>query len=167
MMHYVAGDQRAFEELYRRYSGKAYGYIAKQIRPAEVAAEVFQHVMLKLHKSREQFQDGRIFSAWFFAICRSAIVDHFRRSSRQVATTELDDNNTPAEVSQLVEHAWMPDLAIASLTADQQKALRLRFESGLEFDDIARQLATSQENARQLVSRAVRKLKSLLGGRLD
>lgn len=162
MMQYASGNEIAFETLYKRYKAKAYGYISKQVRNSEAASEVFQSVMLKLHRSREQFQTDRVFAAWFFAICRSTIVDHFRTESRQLSTVALDENTHAIHNDALSSSEWLPDEFARELSSDQQKALRMRFESGFEFKEIARELATTQDNVRQMLSRAVKKIRSLM-----
>src|SRR3989338_5977637 len=53
MVQYANGDEIAFQELYRRYRARAYGYLSRRVRNSGVADELFQKVFLKLHRSRE------------------------------------------------------------------------------------------------------------------
>jgi RNA polymerase sigma-70 factor (ECF subfamily) len=162
MLRYADGNEKAFEELYRRYNRKAYGYIAKHIRAPELISEVFQQVMLKLHKSREQYQPGRLFSAWFFSICRSSVIDQLRSGMRQVSTEPIESDQFFSSKPSFDFSDELDEALVEGLSKEQRKAIKLRFESGLEFEDIARELKTTQENARQLISRAVRKLRKIL-----
>lgn len=54
---------------------------------------------------------------------------------------------------------------LARLSESQRQALELRFSQGLTFAEIAERMQTSADNSRQIISRAVRKLRSLIAGR--
>lgn len=160
MQAYRFGDERAFEELYRRYSAKVYGYLKSRIAPAALADEVFQDTFLRLHRYRDRYDHSLPFVPWLFTICRSALVDRLRKESRQ---KELENAAALAE-SQGAGTSAAGGIALEALSPREREALALRYGSDLDFDEIGRRLSTSSVNARQVVSRAVRRLRSLFKG---
>ncbi len=160
MRAYQQGDEKAFATLYRRHSPKVYGYLRARLRERALVDDVFQATFLKLHKSRGRFDPSYPFVPWLFTVCRSALVDGLRAKGRRLE--ELDPiavENAPAAPGPPAPD--LPDLG--SLPAEQRRAVELRYLGELPFEEIARKLETSPANARQLVSRAVRRLRALGG----
>lgn len=164
MAQYALGDEAAFRELYRRYRARAYGYLNKRISDPGVADELFQQVFLKLHRSRSQYEAGRLFSAWFFTICRSVLIDHFRRRGKSGVHEVLSEKHSLSSDSVVDStRELIPEGILASLSEKQREAVRLRYEQELAFGEIAKTMNTTQENVRQLISRGIRKLKKVMG----
>jgi RNA polymerase sigma-70 factor (ECF subfamily) len=80
-------------------------------------------------------------------------------------STRLEDLN-PVAIENAVAEAPKAAASIPglhALPAAQRQALEMRYLQELSFDEIATRLDTSSENSRQLVSRAVKKLRKVLG----
>lgn len=163
MKAYQQGDEQAFEVLYQRHSARVYHFLKSRLQDTSFADEVFQNSLLKLHQSRSLYDPSFPFVPWLFTICRSAMLDAVRKRKRDVEKTKLDEQLI-AEASVTAQSSAalsVPDLSV--LSAAQREALQLRYGQDLSFEEIARSLGTSPSNVRQLVSRAVRKLKKLAG----
>lgn len=154
---YRSGDAEAFEELYRRHSGKVYAYLARRLGPHEQPDEVFQKFFLKLHQCRAQYAPPRPALPWMFTVLRTTLVDHVRGLARQGrALAELGDialASGPGEAAEPLEER------LAGLDERQRRALRWRFFEDWSYERIAGALGSSQQNARQLVSRALKRLR--------
>lgn len=158
MRAYQRGDDKAFEVLYRRHSPKVYGYLHSRLRDRALADDLFQCAFLKLHKARAHYDPSLPFVPWLFTVCRSAMVDGLRARGRR--REDLDPVAIAnAEARSPTAAPDLPDLS--TLSAEQRKAVELRYAEDLPFEEIARRLETSSANARQLVSRAVRRLRNL------
>lgn len=72
----------------------------------------------------------------------------------------LSLNEDTASATQ-TDQVTLPDLS--ALPGRQRIAVKLRYTDDLSFEEIAKRLDTTPGNARQIVSRALRSLKSLLG----
>lgn len=163
MVLYQEGDESAFRELYTRYKGKVFGFLNKRV-DSRTAEELFQVTFLKLHRSREQYDPQKPFAVWIFAICRNVLNDYYRNNARQVVKVEVDVEGIAQENIESVSVRDVTlEAAIASLPERQRHAIQMRYNDGLEFDEMANQLATSSENVRQLLSRTVRFLKKKVG----
>lgn len=160
MRAYQQGDEQAFATLYRRHSPRVYGYLQSRLRERVFVDDVFQATFLKLHQARAQYDPSYPFVPWLFTVCRSAMVDGLR--SRGRSREELDPVAVEAAAAPAPEpEPELPDLG--ALPPEQRSAVELRYRDDLPFEEIARRLQTSPANARQLVSRAVRRLRALGG----
>src|SRR5687768_16813060 len=84
MQAYLSGDYLAYECLYQRHAAKVLGFLKKRLSSLAEAEEVFQEVFIKLHQVRHQYDAKYAFSQWLFVIARTSLLDHFRKSKRQV-----------------------------------------------------------------------------------
>ena len=163
MLAYAKGSDQAFQILYERHSSQVYGFLASKLKDRSTTDDAFQATFMKLHRSREKYDPTLPFAPWLFTVCRSAMLDTLRARSR---TTRLEDQN-PVAVENAAADIPKEALSLPSLQAlpaSQRQALEMRYLQELSFDEIANRLETSSDNSRQLVSRAVKKLRKVLQG---
>ena len=159
MVAYQLGEERAFAALYERHSGRVFGFIRSKIRDEAASSDVLQSTFLKLHKSRSKYDRTFPFVPWLFTICRSEVLDSFKKSHRLHET--LVGETPEPEFQPVADTA--SELNLAALPPAQREAVMMRFEQDFSFEEIAQRLNTSPANARQLISRAVRTLRGLYG----
>lgn len=165
MALYQEGERGAFDVLFERHAGRVLGYLLKKLRSRKDADDVLQEVFLKLHRSRSQYDMKLAFAPWLFSITRSSLVDHLRKLKREDATdpAEFDrleaDRVPEPQAIGASETGYAASELLKSLPASQREAVSLRVYDEATFEEIATRLGTSPENARQLVSRGLRKLK--------
>lgn len=160
MMTYKSGDYNAFCELYSRYHRRVYGYLTqrKGSMSSQSIDDVFQRVFLKLHKTRNKYDDRFNFQAWLFTITKSALIDAFRGQQREKYLESIDKRS---DISQEIK----PDshkVSLAGLTSSDQEVIKLRYLEDKTFEEIGGRLGITPVTARQRVSRAVRVLRKLL-----
>lgn len=157
MIAYQLGEEPAFRELYSRYSGRVYAFLTSRVFDKIERDDLFQTIFLKLHKSRHLYNADFLFAPWLFTICRTALLDYFRSKKPNLVSeggTEIPDIGVTTGSVLVLEDA------IKGLPENQRTALQMRYQDGLNFSEIATRLKTSSTNARQLISRALRKLRS-------
>lgn len=155
MKAYQGGDSAAFDLLFDRHKSRVFGFLMKKLGERFEAEDVFQATFMKLHQSRRLYDPNFRFEPWLFTITQSVLKDHFRKAKRSVedsAGETLDD--LPA---QELENREMPNLE--GLEDRQKVAVELRYGQDLSFEEIAEKLQTSPLNVRQLISRAIRKMR--------
>ncbi len=157
MVLYQEGDEKAFEVLYQRHSGRVYGFLRKRLRDPHMADDVFQATFTKLHAAKGRYQPKYPFLPWLFTVCRSEMIDHFRKVARNQEDPTADLSETVAAPAADNSRSNMPDLS--QLPTNQSTALTLRYQEDMEFVEIAKRLSTSAANVRQLISRAIKSLK--------
>jgi RNA polymerase sigma-70 factor (ECF subfamily) len=82
MQRYAAGDDAAFNGLYRLLAPRLYRYCVSLCGAVD-AEEVLQEVFLKMHRARARFVDSGGVFAWAFAIARTTHLDRVRYQKRR------------------------------------------------------------------------------------
>jgi len=105
------------------------------------------------------------FLPWLFAITRNALVDFARLKETKIAQASIDTTDLLPQPSEQ-KTTWSDDLTVAlgTLPANQRRAIELRYLSDWTFEKIAEDMKTSPMNARQIISRGIKKLRSGFGG---
>ena len=164
MTAYIDGDVEAFEALYERHKSRVFGFLMAKLKDRDEAEDVFQTTFAKLHKGRHKYRQNIPFLPWLFTIARNTLIDHVRKKGTYdkhvTVSAEAVDNYADSVSDSTPIQANFSHLS--KLNESQRYALELRFNQGLTFDEIAQQMQTTADNARQLISRAIRKLRTLM-----
>lgn len=154
MRAYQRGDSAAFEVLFLRHRARVFGFLLKKLKVRSEAEDVFQATFMKLHSSRKHYDPSFKFTPWLFTICQSVLKDHYRTRNRN-----LEDPNEELIEKTPANHSDDLSISFETLDQNQKAAIEMRYLEDLSFDEIANKLHTSPSNARQLVSRAIRKIR--------
>lgn len=164
MCAYIDGDVEAFEVLYGRHKNRVFGFLLARLKDPSEAEDVFQTIFSKLHSGRHTYRQEIPFLPWLFTITRNSLIDHVRKKGTYdkliTASPSAVDACAAPEAGPAPIHTAFTELA--RLSDSQRNALELRFDQGLTFVEIADQMQTSAGNARQIISRAIRKLRRLM-----
>ncbi|PYS03158.1 MAG: hypothetical protein DMG16_06910 [Acidobacteria bacterium] len=142
----LAGSERAFQELVRRYERPVFSVILRVIRDPSRAEELAQDTFVKAFLKLETYVPERKFSNWLLAIAHHAAIDEVRRGS--VRTTPLEEapqdclaqkrgDETPYRVTERRELAALLDEAVRHLRPDYAQVITLRYEHDLTLEDVA------------------------------
>jgi RNA polymerase sigma factor (sigma-70 family) len=166
-----AGEDAAFEELYRRYSRRigsfVYGYVRDEGRAEDVTQEAFLSALRRMRETDSEIA----FRPWIYEIARNAAIDLHRRTSR---TEEISINGdtplNPADSRRLVgsvgpENALVDKErlehlsgAFAELSETHHRILVLRELEGLSYREIAERMALTAPAVESTLFRARRRL---------
>jgi len=164
-------DPTAFAELYRRYLPRVYGFALRRTGVIEVAEDVtsatFERALRNL--GAYSWRPGG-FGPWLFRIAANELVDHHRRTRRdgspraEDAARRLHDGAAPDPADEVHARDAVAELLVAMdrLTPRYQRALALRYLSGLTPDEAAAALGTSKATMAVVVHRASRALRKAL-----
>src|SRR5215472_2148538 len=79
----VSAAKPAFEDLYREYVDRIYGFLRSQLGSAQDAEDVTSQVFMKAFEAYGRFEPRHASpAAWLFQIARHAALDHRRRVGR-------------------------------------------------------------------------------------
>ena len=168
-----ATEPGAFAVLYRRHAEDLLRYFARRTLDPEAAAELTAETFAQAFASRASYRDtGANGVAWIYGIARHQLGRFFRSgrvfrdARRRLGMPERELPPADYErIEDLVDFAPIRGVieeALLSLREDQREALRLRVIEELPYDEVARRLACSEQNARQRVSRGLRRLALML-----
>lgn len=165
-----AGDMRALEELYDRYSGLLYSAALKILGRAADAEEVLQEAWLQAWNRAESYDAARgVVPAWLLTLVRSRAIDRLRsRASRQRVEQVMADRppmqpveEPPAAVSQRQLHDRVVS-ALAELQPQQRQVIELAYFGGLSQSEIAAQLAAPLGTVKSWTRQGLTRLRELL-----
>ncbi len=150
-----------------RYEGALTRYAARITGNVETARDVVQETFLRLCSQDRAEVDGRV-PQWLYTVCRSRALDVRRRRSRMqtlgdetVQTCESGDRD-PARVAEHREGAGRVLDALDTLPGNQQEVIRLRFQAGLSYKDIAAVTSLSSSNVGYLIHTGIRAIREKL-----
>lgn len=164
MVHYQNGNSVAFEILYRRHSSKVFQYFRKR-SSSEIASDLMQDVFMKVHKARAQYSRQYPFLPWLFAISKNAFFDFLKKSSIESVPLESQGFDVPTAVPVDVGIELNLAAAIQELPINQRRVIELRYLNDWSFEEIAKDIKTSPENVRQIVSRGIAKIRKHISKR--
>jgi RNA polymerase sigma-70 factor (ECF subfamily) len=159
MEAYQMGNQAAFTLLLDRHSGRVFGFLFKRTQNQGDAKDLLQETFFKLHRSRHLYNTTLPFLPWLFSITRSVLLDHYKKKK------PLEDLVEPVELDRLAAPVFPQESQenrLTLLTGMQREAVHLRVYDEATFEEIASKLSTSPDNARQLVSRGLKRLRKIL-----
>lgn len=168
-----AGDQAAFEALFERLHQPVLNYAYHMLQDRPAAEDVAQEAFIRAHAQIGQLGPPWDFKSWIFRIASNLAMDHFRRNRRFVdleepyLVSEPPTTRRPAEraAQQAAqrEEVWR---TLEELPTVYRQALILRELNGLSYQEMARAMEVSYDNARQLVHRARNRFRQAHGFRM-
>lgn len=166
-------EPEAFTELYRRHAEDLLRYFARRTLDPETAAELTAETFAEAFASRATYRDQGVNGvAWLYGIARHRLGRFFRSGRVDAAARRklgMPERDLPPEdyerIEDLIDFAPIREAlaeALETLSPEQRDAMRLRVIEGLGYADVAERLACTEQNARQRVSRGLKKLALLL-----
>ncbi|MFO0011199.1 MAG: RNA polymerase sigma factor [Planctomycetota bacterium] len=171
-------DPSDFEQLVRRYERELYTFLRRFLGNAQHAEDVFQGTFLSVHLRIDQFESGKRFRPWLYAIASNKAIDFMRRNKRhQVASLDQGlkaGDSDESMIQRLSSHDTGPDAqamfneqgarvreAVQQLNAPTQQLIQLAFYQGLKYADIAEILNIPTGTVKSRVFTAMRKLNEI------
>jgi len=160
MKMYQLGNIEAFQDIYQRYQARIFGYLKKRGLTNEMAEDVFQQVFSKFHHTRLRYNPKYPLSAWLFTLTRNTLIDEHRKNQKLKNNVNLD---SIAELSNSPETAEKHKIKVPldALSQTEKNLIEDRFFNEKTYEEISHELGILPTNARQRVSRAVKKLKTI------
>ncbi|MDR2430039.1 MAG: sigma-70 family RNA polymerase sigma factor [Puniceicoccales bacterium] len=138
------------DTLVREHQRALIGYARSLVRNDATAHDIVQETFLRLCKSPQQPANPK---AWLYRVCRTRAIDWWRQNQREhliPATTTNDDNPdtdfferqpdpapTPPDTLEHTETLHALNAQLETLTPRQRELLRLKFQAGLSYKEIA------------------------------
>jgi len=168
-----ATEPGVFTELYRRHAEDLIRYFARRTLDPEAAAELTAETFAQAFASRSTYRDtGANGVAWIYGVARHQLGRFFRSgrvdraARRRLGMPERELPSADFErIEDLVDFAPIRGAiaeALETLREDHRHALRLRVIEQRSYPEVARELSCTEDNARQRVSRGLRRLALVL-----
>jgi len=180
----IDGDSGAWAEMVRAHHKRVYGLCYRFTGNGADAEDLTQDVFLKIYMNLASFDAARgSLPVWITTMTRNLLVDHFRRTRNQRATSSLDEGwdqsedlrprlsaqdrladagPSPHEAAARNELKSMVEKALMKVSADLREAVILRDLQDLDYKEIAQVLGIPEGTVKSRISRGRAELARLL-----
>ena len=178
------GDSSAWAEMVRAHHKRVYGLCFRFTGNAADAEDLTQDVFLKIYSNLSSFDSTRgSLPVWIATMTRNLLVDNFRRSRNQRATSSLDDGwespeeagphfrpidrladggPSPHDAAVRKELEKMVQIALAQVSVELREAVILRDLQDMDYKEIAQVLDIPEGTVKSRISRGRAELARLL-----
>ena len=168
------GELAAFDELYRRWSRRLYGYVLRHVGDAVIADDLFQEVFLTVLRDRSYDPTRGRFAAWLFALARNRCLDHRRADERRAhrradmpEEAAAESPSTPSDPEETLARAQQGRTvraAMAGLPEAQRQLLILKQVGGLTYREIGEMHGIPEGTVKSRLHAAVSAFRRALAG---
>lgn len=158
------GDSGAFTELILRYERAAWLVAWKVLRDYHLASDATQNAFIEAYEHLSQLRKPATFGSWLMRIVHREALQLTKRAARTVSLeplSELKEYRTAGSDDDFLF------LAICELPEHEQLVVVLRYFGGLSLADIARDSGKPIGTVSKQLSRAIRRLKTILKERVS
>ncbi|MCE5277533.1 MAG: sigma-70 family RNA polymerase sigma factor [Planctomycetaceae bacterium] len=148
-----------------RYERPLVRYAQRITGDLDRARDVVQETFLKLWQGRAP--DEAALATWLFTVCRNAALS-VRRKEKRMSHLETNADFSPGEspgpaaAVQQQEDLGRASAAMATLPARQQEILRLKFQEGFSYKQIAEITSLSASNVGFLIHTGIKRIQEIM-----
>ena len=165
-------DQACLATLYDQSSALVYGVALRVLSSPEDAEEVTLDVYNQVWRSAGNFANTRgTVTAWLVMLARSRAIDRVRSRAVRARVEEpifeyaalASTGSSPEEATEAGQRRQRIRSAMASLPAEQRRAVELAFFSGLSHSELAGHLGVPLGTVKTRIRSSMMKMRELLG----
>ncbi len=160
-------SERAFNELYRRYSGMVHAYCLKVLGDQEKAQDIFQDTFLRFFKNVKLSHKATNVPGFLIKIARNLCLNA-KRVTRQTVPIEnisfFEEPNGKYERKELLE---LINMALDIIDFKYREVFILREYNDVSYGDIAEICNISLANAKSRYFRAKQQIRKVLSSYLN
>jgi RNA polymerase sigma-70 factor (ECF subfamily) len=148
---WISAAVERFEEPLSRYASRL-------VRDPDRARDVVQDTFLRLCRQDRHSVDGNL-ASWLYTVCRNRAVDVIRKDHGEQPLDGVDPAGPPA----LAGLGSDLSALLGALKPDQQEVIRLKFQQGLKYREIAAVTGLSISNVGFLIHTGIKQMRKALG----
>lgn len=162
------GDEEAFSALFNLYSDPLFRYGMKFVMDDGIVKDCIQELFIKLHKNHANLSPTNNPLLYLFKSLKNRVIDTIESRSNRILYIPQE------ELPFLVDYKFDPadeqdgddeiqetfDKVMNLLTPRQKEAIYLHYQSELSYEEIAELLGINYQSVRNLIHRAVEKVRS-------
>ena len=152
-----------FVQLLAEHQNRLFGYVFSLLGDHHRAADVVQETNLVLWRKIDEFEPGRPFLPWAFAIARFQVLAHIRDHKRDrvlldAELVEMLATETEEQASQLDEYREMLRPCLKMLTPTNRELIEGRYYRAMSVANVAEAVDRSVSAVKVALLRVHRKL---------
>lgn len=164
--HSVKGDQRAFRQIYDKYSPKMYMVALRYMNSDQDAQDVLQDGFIKIYQKLASFKFAGSFEGWCRRIVVHTAIEALRKS-KQNLFDGIDALQAETTTSGSLEQLQLEDLmkSIRELPLGYRTVFNMYVIEGYSHKEIAEELGITTNTSKSQLFKARNYLQQLLGKR--
>lgn len=174
------GQREIFELLVHRYERELFSYLRRYLGDVQAAEDVFQATFLQVFLKRDQYEPGRRFRPWLYAVATNQAIDEQRRGRRhRLSSLDRAGQGEEGDVGKLVDllvshvddplaqvdanerQRWMRE-AVDKLAEPLRAVVNLVYYQDLKYRDAAEILNVPVGTVKSRLHMAILKLHDIL-----
>lgn len=161
----VAGDEHAFESIYRANAARVFGVCLRMSGTRERASELTQDVFVHVWRQLGSWRGDSALSSWIHRVAVNLVLSNVRGEKRRL-THEMPEDAMGYESAESrepkAEHRLDLEKAIAGLPRGARTVFVLHDVEGYQHAEIAKMTGTAEGTCRAQLHRARRLLMEAL-----
>ncbi len=149
MQQYISGDYQAFEQLYRRYKSRVYGFLRAKVKENQID-DLFQQVFQKLHEKKHLYDVEYKFTPWFFTLIKHVVIDSYRKEKIDYVELAIEPEAPEENEASELE---------LNINTDDEKLLFMKFVEQRGYKELAEEFNSNSSALRKRLSRLIAKIK--------
>ena len=152
IISFINGNNQAFDILLNKYQNRIFSYVIQLVHDYDLANDIFQDVFIKVvtHLKRNSYNHQGKFLSWVLRIAHNQVIDHFRKDAKMpsVGKNSSNEDFNIFDVLKLEESSIEDEMVkkqilsdvrvlVEQLPNDQMEVVKMRYFSGMSFQDIA------------------------------
>ncbi len=167
---YLAGEERAFDELVARYQTRLLNFIYRTIGDRERGEDLVQEVFVRVYRHLHRFDRSKKFSTWIYTIASNLAKNELRNRARnplvlfQAIKQNWQDDDRPVQFEDtasrpddLFRKRHLRELvedAVTKLPGHHRQVFVLRELEGKSYEEIAEITACNLGTVKSRLNRA-------------
>lgn len=160
----LAGDDVAFEYLFKRYREPILQLYVQRIGNSDDAADLLQETFLKVYLKLDSYNPKYTFGQWVYTIARNTFIDYTRKRRDDVSIDSLAggysgispsaEAPTPEESYINRQQRTQLEQYMAKMTPRYRRLIELRFFRDYSYEEIAKELVLPLGTVKTQIHRA-------------
>jgi len=163
------GDMQGLKQVYEDYGQMIYSTALGLCRNSHLAEDITSEFFLRLKNAAHVYRTGMGHKKWLLVSARNLALDIIRRQSREIPSSESDENNAFSELADIgnTEESVSSDMTVQQmlelLSTEQREIVYLKIYCELTLAEISDVLQIPIGTAAWRYRTAIKKLEKLYG----
>jgi RNA polymerase sigma-70 factor (ECF subfamily) len=180
---YLAGTDRAFDELVDRYQKRLLNFVYRTIGDRDRAEDLVQEVFIRVHRHLHRFDPTKKFSTWIYTIASNLAKNELRNRSRSPLVLFQtirkhweadhrplqfeDPHHRPEDLYRKRHLRELVEWAVTQLPTHHRSVFVLRELEGKTYEEIAEITHCNLGTVKSRLNRARNRFAHVIGPELD
>ena len=168
-----AGDEKAFEKLFRHMYQALCAYANKFLQDLDLAEEFTQDVFYRLWEKREQLDINISLESYIYKSVYNKCITYIQRNKlkaryeKYIQYSHIQHGNDASEMVRMQELSELVNKTLKTLPDKTQVIFKLSRFEGLKYHEIADKLSVSVKTVEANMTRALKLFRKNLGAYIN